>query len=549
MFVDSLDPRDIDARKVLPQSYLEAVRKASSGSNRSGYSPNQSFLGGQQGSSGSGGIPLDPINTLFLPRRTFGYDNIGTSMFTRLITFWALEKALINATMASARRRIRSILHVKAGIDNIWEPSAQEMDNIAGMFIQADEDPAGAVVVTRTGVDTNEVRSGQDFYKWADEWQLLNEGKLRALGANDALLSGDATYSNQEAARQFFMERVVRLRDVLTSRIFYSRLFPLTARIHGFKKRSTAELANRIRIEGNDGSSEDNNITQRQALSIPNNQLIIPRISWHKELVNKVNTAKMDLFEKLEEKGVPVKLRDWSAAGGIDLDNQLSGLESDADLRKQVATWKGSYESTESESKEEEAKLEFIKSLKNLAHSNLRSVVGSNIVNLGPLASFIFWDAKACVGPVEAKDLCLFLENIKPDDNSYRIVGDSLVFKHRLFGFFQNTVKAEIAHYLLYRSGLTPIKPALSKASISEVSACIKSSLDQYSNHGKVYKLAKLAEGELSILGQLSASRFAVAKNEMDERSGSIDESVKKHEVKDRNLVDKIGGVDLYSGV
>ena len=891
-FVESVDPRDMDARKILPQSYIEAVRKASGGSNKSGYSPNQNFLG-QQGASGygtSGGIPLDPINTLFLPRRTFGWDHIGTSMFTRLITFWALEKALINATMASARRRIRSILHVKAGIDNIWEPSSQEMDNIAGMFIQADEDPAGAVVVTRTGVDTNEVRSGQDFYKWADEWQLLNEGKLRALGANDALLclsgdtliptiehgiiridtfgdkavdeklttvgsvgfdttkkwlysgkgkvvelktnagnsikctpdhkilvlvnndltclvrqlrferwkkakdlklddylciskekctrksalcfdlvtsklahfnekilkpegmttdlayiigilassrlmdsmetytivdgvrnkfltvfgletyndsadivsdylsqlgidtentakvvpwsilqadeecqisylaacidadgavqengkeiiihsesddvlhqtqiilnshgvesilkgntllttcnvytfckklaayscsnkfenisepetqealetcasvkytqlkgiqyldeeldvfdiqmtnnpsfvangiivhnSGDATYSNQETARQFFMERVVKLRDVLTTRIFYNRLFPLTARIHGFKKRSTAELAHRIRIEANETDSV-NNITQRQALSIPNNQLIVPRISWHKELVNKINMSKMELFEKLEEKGVPVKLRDWSAAGGIDLDNQLSGLESDADLRKQVANWKNSFESSDTENQEEEAKLEFIKSLKNLAHSNLKTIVGSNIVNLGPLASFIFWDSKACVGPVEAKDLGEFLSNIKPDDSSYRVVGDGLILKNRLFGFFQNNIKVEIAHYLLYRSGLTPIKPALSNVSISEISSCIKASLDQYSNHGQIYKLAKLAESELSILGQLSAKRFVTMKQEINEN----EKKVNKPKVKDRNLVDGLKGVDLYSGI
>jgi len=1010
MFVDSLDPRDVDARKVLPQSYVDAVRKASGGSNKSGYSPNQSFIG--QGSGGSmntsGGIPLDPINTLFLPRRTFGWDHIGTSMFTRLITFWALEKALINATMSSARRRIRSILHVKAGIDNVWEPSSQEMDNIAGMFIQADEDPAGAVVVTRTGVDTNEVRSGTDFYKWADEWQLLNEGKLRALGANDALLclsgdtliptaeygiiridtfgkgseekvttvgsagfdttkkwlysgtgkvlefktnsgnsikctpdhqilvlvnnelvwkkakdlklddylciskekctrqnklslglitpeklkmahglneniikpevmttdlayvigmlvsegcidnyrirvsntdlsileavkdkilntfgteisvtinkrnasdridkhgvfwksnkqayelccwsktiadycnqlgicvsngiiskdkvvpwsilqadeesqlsylaayvdgdgsvkrngkelviysysneilrqtqimlnshgidsmirrislratcgnsyelckklakysyspkfknileptnldrgygiittgirklikerfvrkvqnvgfvflnddnqettvrkfgkrnitrwkhllyssyaseeyndflnflkeislkehskiidlfsrkfkftqvkeikyldeeldvfdikmvnnpsfvangivvhnSGDATYSNQEAARAFFMERVVRLREVLTTRIFYNRLFPLTARIHGFKKRTTAELANRIRIESSESHDGNKNITQRQALSIPNNQLIIPKISWHKELVNKINTAKIEIYEKLEEKGVPIKLRDWSAAGGVDLDSQVSGLESDADLRKQVAKWKSSFESTESESQEEEAKLEFIRSLKNLAQSNLRTALGSNIVNLGPLASFVFWDANAHVGPVSAKDLSEFLTSINPDDASYRIVGDAMILKHRLFTFFKNTVKAEIAHYLIYRSGLTPIKPALSTDALVEVSSCIKSSLDQYANHGQIYKLAKLAEGELSILGQLSAKRFDTASKHIDEKSETVNSAVKKHAVKDRNLLDKIQGVNLYSGV
>jgi hypothetical protein len=275
----------------------------------------------------------------------------------------------------------------------------------------------------------------------------------------------------------------------------------------------------------------------------------MPKISWHKELVNKINTAKLEVYEKLEEKGIPIKLRDWSAAGGVDLDSQVSGLENDADLRKQVAKWKSSFESSESETQEEEAKLEFIRSLKNLAQSNLKTALGSSVVNLGPLASFVFWDANAHVGPVSAKELSDFLSGINPDDSSYRIVGDALVLKNRLFTFFKNTVKAEVAHYLMYRSGLTPIKPALSINAMSEISSCIKSSLDQYSGHGQVYKLAKLAESELSILGQLSAARLDVSRKKINETSETVENAVSKHAVKDRNLIDNLSGANLYSGI
>lgn len=547
-FIESNDPRDIDARKALPAAYIEAVRRSGSGSGgTSNYRPAQQF-GGSSSRNETMGIPLDPINTLFLPRRTFGHDTIGTSLFTRLITFWALEKALINATVASARRRARSILHVKAGIDNIWEPTAQEMDNIAGMWIQADEDPVGAVVVTRTGVDTNEVRAGQDFYKWSDEWALLNEGKLRALGCNDALLSGDATYSNQEAAKMFFMDKVLRLRETMTQRIFYTKLFPLIARIHGFRKRTTAELQHRIRLTG-DSKEPANGLTQRQALEIPRSELIVPTISWRKELVSNVNEGKLDIYEKLEEKGVPIHLRDWAAAGNIDLDYQMSALEDDADLRQQVNKWKKAYEVPEEGSAADEARLEFINSLRNLAHSNLKSVVGSKIQQLGPLTNYIFWGSNGSIGPLHANEMVSFLEKISPDDNSYKVLTDSLALKHKLYGHFQNTVKAEIAYFLIYRSGLTRTKPTLCSESIEIIATQIKESLDQYAGHGKVYQLNKIAEKELSIVGALSEDRVVVKKGAIDRKTKSIGKKLEEKSGK-LPLVDRISSnsSNLFSG-
>ena len=550
-FIESIDPRDVDARKALPAAYIAAIQTAGSGSSgTSSYRPSQQY-GGSSSRNEQMGIPLDPINTLFLPRRTFGYDTIGTSLFTRLITFWALEKALINATMSSARRRSRSILHVTAGIDNVWEPTAQEMDNIAGMYIQADEDPVGAVVVTRTGVNTNEIRAGQDFYKWSDEWQLLNEGKLRALGCNDALLSGDATYSNQEAARMFFMEKIVRLRETLTQRIFYNKLFPLIARIHGFRKRTTAELNHKIRLTGDSKTSKpDNGLTQRQALEIPRSELIMPSIIWSKELVSDVNESKLDIYDRLEEKGVPIHLRDWSAAGNIDLDYQMSALEDDADLRQQVNKWKKTYEAPEEGKEENEARLQFIDSLKNLAHSNLKLVLGSKIQDLGPLSAFIFWGANASIGPLKADDLADFIKAISPEDNSYRILADAMALQHRLMQHFQNHVKAEIAYYLMYRSGLTPTKPVLTNETIGVLAEQIKSSLDQYAIHGKVYQLSKVAEKELSIIGALSESRIIRKKGAIDKKTKDINSVIQRRSSTNLPLVDRISNTSssLFSG-
>ena len=970
-FVDSQDSRDIDARKMLPETYLNAVRAASSGATRGGF--NSQIQQHAMGTQSSGGIPLDPVNTLFVARKVFNYDMIGTSLYTRLISFWALEKALINASVTSARRRSRSILHIQAGIDNVWEPSAQEIDNIAGMFIQADDDPVGAVVTTRTGVTTSEVRQGQDFYKWSDEWTLLTEGKLRALGANDAILcltgdtliptkehgliridtfgteatktkitttgrngedittkwlysgrgevieiktyngntikctpghqvlvldnndlvwkrsddlklndvlclskekcirvcplklelttvpkkkyansfnakvlkplvmtpdlayllgitvsegcvgkyrwrisnsnldilegvktkilnvfgpnlkitiskcsrrvgdkrvdkhgvewnitkqpyelcvwsmvvtdylrqlgicvepgkqsrrktvpwsilqadeesqlsylaayidgdgtvhrggkeiiiysfskyllvqtqillnahgidsllrhktirmtcgnsvylrdklskyslsgkfnglavpefpdreygiltngintvlkerfvrklvnvgsvfhnddgqevivkrfgritterwkhllysshqagdyneflnglkqislseykkvislfskkfkytkvvkiekldnevdlydiqmasdpsfvangivvhnSGDATYSNQEAAKTFFMERAVNLRRVLTKRVYIDRMFPLLARIHGFIKRSKAELDHRIRI------------TQRESMDIPSSELITPDVRWRKELINNVDDKRLEVYEKMEEKGFPITFRNWASAANMDLDDQMSDLEADGEMRKKVKYWKAKFNSDE---QEDVAKLEMLTKLKSLSQTNLRQVVGSLVEELGPLNSYLFWDERAEFCGVQAKILATFLKEIDPSSNSVRILLDPLSLAQKLVHHFKDGVKAEIAHYLLYRTELTPLTPALSPNAVGLVQGAVQTALDKYALHGNVYQLAKVADKELRIVSSLTKAAKDAAVDKIDKLAKKVSRS------------------------
>ena len=162
-FLHSMDDRDMAVREQLPEEYFRELEK-------------------------QGTYKLNPLSTIFVPRRASPYDNVGTSFLTRIVSFWALEKSLIESTVTNARRRTRSILHINAGLENLWEPTEEELEAISGLFIQADEDPVGAVVTTRTGVETNEIRSGDDFWKLSDEWAFLTEGKMRALGISDAFL-------------------------------------------------------------------------------------------------------------------------------------------------------------------------------------------------------------------------------------------------------------------------------------------------------------------------------------------------------------------------
>lgn len=75
---------------------------------------------------------------------------IGILAYLRIVKYLA-ERHLRNVA-------VKGILHVTVGIDGIWEPTDDELNDIAKLFTAAKEDPAGAVVVTRTGIKLQPAR-------------------------------------------------------------------------------------------------------------------------------------------------------------------------------------------------------------------------------------------------------------------------------------------------------------------------------------------------------------------------------------------------------
>jgi len=182
--------------------------------------------------------------------------------------------------------------------------------------------------------------SGQDFWKISDEWDFLSTAKMRALGIGEAFLSGDATYSNMETSLSVFVEMLRDFRENLVSKIFYETLFPTLAKIHGFRKRTQAELAHGIRINGNTADSS----------------LIIPQITFHKQLRPEADTNYLDVLTTMEEKGIPIPLRTWASAGGLKLERIFDMKDEDVKNRKYVKEWKDEMKDTgeEGEGEDEE---------------------------------------------------------------------------------------------------------------------------------------------------------------------------------------------------
>ena len=212
-----------------------------------------------------GSVVLDPVTTLFMPRRALR-DRTHSSYLKRLLPVYLLEKLLYRGTLTEATKRLRATTHITAG-DDTWEPNNAELQTILADFQRSELDPLGAWLITRNGVQVNDVRPGGDFWKWTDNIDTLTPFKLRALGISEAFLSGDASYAclagdtliaTTEGLRRIdsFGEgldrkKVVKINSVVDSR--YGRGRAVAWQYNGYQEtlRVTTSTGNTIQATGN----------------------------------------------------------------------------------------------------------------------------------------------------------------------------------------------------------------------------------------------------------------------------------------------------------
>lgn len=267
-------------------------------------------------------LELDQKSTVYVPRRS-GSSSTGTSYYRRIMPWYLLEKNLFRGTLVRSAMRQKGILHVTLDGAGEWEPTLADMQAVMDMFMNADADPVGAVVATRGGISTEEIRDPQGGWTIFDNKDAIDSIKMKALGISDAFLSGDATYANGDTSTSFFIDAIRTERDWLTRKTLYSRIFPMISALKGYTLNRDGKLITR----GNSldkldpmGSFERLNDGTR---------LLIPTIHWEKTLQPEGDQQYMDMLQAMSDKGVPVPLRVMAAAGGLNLDRLLAGQDSD----------------------------------------------------------------------------------------------------------------------------------------------------------------------------------------------------------------------------
>jgi hypothetical protein len=264
-------------------------------------------------------IPLPPANSFYIPRATAPYDSIGASVYTRIMHLVAYEKALINSTLTTANRRISRIRHLVIGEDN-WEATEEEVSAYADLFMEAEKDPAGALVATRTGITVNEVGGNtlSDIIKMSDEWEFLSKAKMNALGVSETFMTGEATYNSIEQVVSVFLDRIRAHRNFITYRFLIDQILKPLAKKHKFVRQTKASLDHRIRVAVSDDRAD----------------YILPSIVYEKNLRPSGDKDYMDILATLEDKGIPITLRTWAATAGLDMQTEMDQLADDRQLRQ-----------------------------------------------------------------------------------------------------------------------------------------------------------------------------------------------------------------------
>lgn len=289
----SQDPRDLEAKQGLPKALIDQFAE-----NRP--------------------VPLDPKITAYLPRRSFFNDIFGTSFYVRNIPLWGLEKAMINATLTGYRRRAGPITQIAVGSEE-WEPTPEQIDALVSAYTAAEEDSVSSTIGTRYDVAFNQIRGGlNEMWKWSDEFAFLKEAKLAMFGVSELIITGEFNIDTTTAPT-VFLERLKAHRKYIVDTFLMQKFFRALALVHGFRQRSQAELSHRVRVQNDD------------------RDIILPTLTFHRNLDVAADTARADLLDKMEEKGLPVSMQEWNRTlGGGDLMARMRASAEDLEFRLQA---------------------------------------------------------------------------------------------------------------------------------------------------------------------------------------------------------------------
>ena len=201
--------------------------------------------------------------------------------------------------------------------------------HVYDLSIKGNEDGEAPLFVAGGIVTHN---SGGDFWKVTDIWDSTSQFKMRALGISEGFLTGETTLGTADNSMTLLIETIRTFRDMITRKFFYDKLFPLISLVNGFTINDAGKL---IRKDGLLTGDIQDNLNKLANGS----RLLVPTIHWNKQLKPEGDSTYIDILGTLTEKGIPVPLRAFAAAGGVNLDNLINDSEDDITLLKKISEY------------------------------------------------------------------------------------------------------------------------------------------------------------------------------------------------------------------
>lgn len=281
--VTSADPRVRKLQNVLPKELLMAFRMNKE-------------------------VPLDPLNTTFIPRLNFSRDIRGMSLYSRLFRIVMYEDFVVNASLAIAQRHAAPLRIFKLGDPQTgWLPSEDDETAFMEMLSAAESDPLAALVMHHN-VSCELVGVQDKVLLISKEWEFIERVKLLALGVSKAFLVGETSFAASVAGLQTLLERLSTLRNKIENEWLIKKTMRPVAEMNELYKRPESELAHRLRIKTPDQM-----------------ELLIPKIKWHKNLDPTQDVAILNIWRDLKERGL-ISERTYSAGAGIDIDAERKNI-------------------------------------------------------------------------------------------------------------------------------------------------------------------------------------------------------------------------------
>ncbi len=294
----------------------------------------------------NGKLQLQPENTIYLQRSTMTAEEFGTSMYERILPITLIEKALFRGTIDQASRRQRAMLHAVIGGEDEWVPTQEDLQGYKDLILQADMDPTGAILVTRTGVNMQEIRQAQDFWQVDQISDYASQLKYRAFGLSEAILQGETSFSTLDASLSITLDNIRSYREMIQRRLFYEKIFPTLALANDFTKDrysvTGSHISERTESNGLKTLVASCNDTRRNVVigseQEDTSNLLFPKIVWHKQLAPEGDQTYLSILTEMQQMGIPVPLSVIAAAGGLDINEIVNGSKEDIAIRDSLGS-------------------------------------------------------------------------------------------------------------------------------------------------------------------------------------------------------------------
>lgn len=282
--INSPDPRISKLRKLLPKSIVSAFRM-----NRE--------------------VPLDSLNTVYIPRTVTSQGVRGVSLYTRLFRIVMYEDFVVNASLAVAQRNAAPLRIFKLGdAATGWLPTPEDEQQFAEMLSVAESDPMAAIIMHQN-VSVELVGVSDRMLLISREWDFIERVKLLGMGVAKSFLVGETSYASAIVGLQTLLERLAALRSKFEYDWIINKICKPVAEMNEFYRRSTSELEHRIRINKPKDERE----------------LIIPEIKWRKALDPTQDVSILNMWDRLYGYGI-VSKRTFASGSGLDLEQERKNI-------------------------------------------------------------------------------------------------------------------------------------------------------------------------------------------------------------------------------